>query len=224
MGRGKIIVIEGASDGVGKQTQCEKLQKYLEKNVGDVVKHGFPSYGTYQGKGVEEYLSGAYGEIKELSPYFINGLYAMDRAITWNIKLKDVYNSGGIIVLDRYTTSSLIYQSVFIEDEEEKKRFIDYVCDFEYEKLGIGKPDKVIFLCPSFEVATKLRLARKGKEGISNDLHERDMAFMKKVYDNAVFVAKYLGWDFVMCDDGTNMRSIDDIHEEIINKVSKLSN
>ena len=77
-------------------------------------------------------------------------------------------------------------------------------------------------MCPSFEVATKIRLARKGKEGISNDLHERDMEFMKKVYDNAVFVAKYLNWDFVVCDDGLNMREIDDIHKEIVDKVNSL--
>ena len=216
MNKGRIIVVEGASDGVGKQTQCEMLKSKLESQGVRVIKHGFPSYGTYQGKGVEEYLSGSYGDIKNLSPYFINGLYAMDRAITWNINLKKEYDAGGTVILDRYTTSSLIYQSVFIEDEEEKKKFIDYVCDFEYKKLGIGEPDKIIFLCPSFDVATKLRLKRKGKEGISNDLHERDLEFLKKVYDNAVFVAKYLGWDIVECDDGNEMKSREEIHSQII--------
>ena len=63
-------------------------------------------------------------------------------------------------MLDRYTTSSLIYQSALIDNIEEKKKFIDYVCDFEYNKLGIVKPDVVIFLYASFDLVTKIREKR----------------------------------------------------------------
>ena len=219
MKKGKIIVVEGACDGVGKTTQYELLEKALVARGEDVVKHHFPSYGVYQGAGVEEYLSGGFGDIKNLSPYFINCLYANDRAVTWYKKLKREYEQGKTILLDRYTTSSLIYQAALMENVEEKMDFIDFVCDFEYGKLGIGKPDKVIFLCAPFELVTKMRNAREENDGVNNDLHEKDLLFMKRVYDNAVFLADYLKWDIVKCDKDDGMRSIGDIHRDICEKV-----
>lgn len=219
VGKGKIIVVEGACDGIGKSTQYKLLEEYLINNGEKVVKHHFPSYDTYQGKGVEEYLSGKYGKPSELSPYFVNSLYANDRVITWNIELKKAYDEGKTILLDRYTTSSLIYQASVIENEEERKRFVDYVCDFEYEKLGIGRPDKVIFLTAPFDLVTEMRNSRKQNDGIAEDLHERDLSFMRKVYDNAVFLAEYLGWDIIECDENDKMKSIERIHKEICDKI-----
>lgn len=220
MKKGRIIVVEGACDGIGKSTQYALLEKTLIDSGAKVVKHHFPSYGTYQGVSVEKYLSGEFGKPEDLSPYFINGLYANDRAITWYSELKQDYEDGKTILLDRYTTSSLIYQAALIEDIEERKKFIDYVCDFEYEKLGIGKPDKVIFLCAPFDLVTTMRNSRKQNEGVSNDVHERNLPFMKKVYDNAVFLAEYLNWDIIKCNRGNQMKSIDDIHQNIVDLLS----
>lgn len=219
---GKLIVIEGASDGIGKTTQIEKLKAHLEADGAKISSHHFPTYYSYQGKGVEKYLAGEYGTPEELSPFFINNLYAYDRAITWRIKLKDLYRKGRTILLDRYTTSSLIYQSALIEGKENKKNFLDFVIDFEYNKLGIQQPDVVIFLYAPFELVTKMRKARVENDGVANDIHERDLDYLKKVYDNAIFVAKYLGWAMINCatKDGKKMRSIDSIHKEIYEKVT----
>lgn len=217
MKKGKLIVIEGASDGIGKTTQYNLLKEKLISEDSHITSHHFPSYDTYQGKPVEEYLKGNFGSPKDLSPYFINSLYAIDRAITWYDSLKESFEKGDIILLDRYTTSSLIYQSALIEDEEEKKKFIDYVTDFEYEKLGIKKPDSVIFLSAPFEVVNEMRRKRKLEKGeaVEGDIHENNLEFLKKVYDSAIFVAKYLNWDIIDCSDGNKMKSPEDIHEEI---------
>ncbi len=219
MNKGKIIVIEGSCDGIGKSTQLKLLKEHLIKDGYEVVNHHFPSYHTYQGVPVEKYLQGEYGNVSELSPYFINSLYAIDRAITWKTELEPLYNAGKVILLDRYTTSSLIYQSSLIEDIEERKSFIDYVIDFEYNKLGIKKPDKVIFLTAPFEFVQNIRNARENNDGIQNDIHERDITFLKKVYDNALFVANYLSFDIVECSTNSKMDSPTDIH----NKVYQLS-
>ena len=88
-----------------------------------------------------------------------------------------------------------------------------------YNKLGIKKPDCVIFLTAPFDLVNSLRKGREENEGIVNDIHERDIDFMKKVYDNAIFVANYLSWNIVYCDKYDTMRSIDDIHNEIYNIV-----
>lgn len=215
MEKGKLIVIEGACDGIGKTTQFNLLCERLKEDGLEVDNHHFPSYGTYQGAAVERYLKGDYGHPSELSPYFVNSLYATDRGITWQIKLKELYDKGHVILLDRYTTSSLIYQAALIEDMEEKKSFVDYVIDFEYEKLGVKEPDNVIFLYAPFDLVTNMRNLRKDNGGVENDIHERDLDFMKKVYDNAMFIADYLSWDKIDCSKQGRMKSIEEIHNEI---------
>lgn len=212
---GKIIVIEGACDGMGKSTQFDLLKERLVSDGKEVVNHHFPSYGTFHGELVERYLKGELGEPANLSPYFINSLYAVDRAIAWNLHLREQWQQGKVILLDRYTTSSLIYQSALITDIEEKKAFIDYVCEFEYEKMGIGKPDDVIFLHAPFDLVTEMRNARKVNDGVANDIHERNIEFMKQVYESAMFVADYLGWSKVQCNDNDRMKSIEEIHGDV---------
>ena len=219
MNQGKIIVIEGACDGIGKTTQYELLHNRLIQEGYNVTTHHFPSYNTYQVKPVEEYLSGKYGKPSDLSPYFVSNLYANDRAVTWHTALEKAFNRGDILLFDRYTTSNLIYQSALIDDIEEKKKFIDYISDLEYNKLGIRKPDKVIFLTAPFDIVTNLRKQRPDNEGIINDVYERDSEFMKKIYDNALFVADYLSWEKVECSDNGKMKDINNIHEKIYNLV-----
>ena len=221
MDKEKLIVIEGACDGIGKSTQYKELCDHLIRDGKDVASHHFPSYGTIQGGPVEMYLGGQLGETKDLSPYLITSLYAIDRAITWNNILKPLHEQGKTIVLDRYTTSSLFYQSALIEDLQKKKDFINYVLDYEYNKLGIKEPDSVIFLHAPFDLVTKMREARTNNEGIQNDIHEANIEFMKKVYENGMFLADYLSWDMVQCNDGDSLRSIEDIHEEVYRRVRK---
>ncbi len=221
MAKGKVFVVEGACDGIGKTTQFTLLKDHLMVEGKRVVTHHFPSYDTYQGKAVEMYLQGAYGKIKDLSPYFINTLYATDRAITWHTELKQSFLEGQTILFDRYTTSSLIYQSALIEDLSRRKAFIDYIVDFEYDKLELPQPDKVIFLTASFDLITNIRKARRENAGVSNDIHEKDLDFMRRVYDNAMFIADYLNWDQVQCDQAHHMKSIANIHDEIYQLVKK---
>ena len=221
MNKGTLIVFEGSSDGIGKSTQIKLLWDRLEKEGNVVVNHHFPTYGTYHGAPVEEYLRGNLGSINDLPPYFINSLYAVDRACAWHTKLKPMYDDGKILLMDRYTTSSLIYQSAKIKDIEEKKKFLDYVTDFEYNKLGIQRPDVVVFLTAPFEMISEMRKNRVDNEGITNDLHERDLEYLKEVYDNSMFVAEYLGWDIIYNNIGMELRSKEDIHNDVYNLVRK---
>lgn len=125
MQKGKLIVFEGACDGIGKSTQIELLRNKLEKEGHTVVSHHFPTYGTYHAQAVEQYLAGNLGSISDLSPYFVNSLYAIDRACAWHTKLKPLYEEGKMLLFDRYTTSSLIYQAAKIYDIKTISRFCE---------------------------------------------------------------------------------------------------
>lgn len=220
--KGKVIVLEGACDGIGKSTQYQKLYDRLIEEGYEVVRHHFPTYGTQQGGGVERYLKGDFGSPEDLSPYFINNLFAYDRAITWKTELEKEYEKGKIILLDRYTPSSLIYQTANIKDIEERKQIIKFLADLEYNKLGIKEPDLVLFLTMPFELATEMRINRKENDGIINDIHEANLAFMKKVYDNSQIVADELNFYKVYCNIDNKIKTIDDIHEEVYQKTIKV--
>lgn len=222
MEKGKLIVLEGCGDGIGKSTQLKLLKDKLLTDGCDICSHHFPSYGTYQAAPVEKYLLGNYGSTENLSPYFINTLYAVDRAITWIDKLKEEYDKGKIILLDRYTTSSLIYQAALIKDENERKKFIDYVIDFEYNKLGIQIPDKTLFLMAPWDLLTDLRTKRETNAGILNDIHESNLDYMKKVYDNSIFISRYLDWDTIECSSDGKMRPREEISNQIYTLVKKI--
>lgn len=217
--KGILIVMEGACDGIGKSTQFKLLYDKLIDLGYEVVSHHFPSYNTFHGAPVEKYLSGEFGKINELSPYFINSLYANDRACCWHLKLKKEYDAGKIILLDRYTTSSILYQSSVIEDKKSRYDFIDYVSDYEYHKLGIPEPNMVIFLEAPFDLVSELRKNRTNYEGNANDIHEKNLTFMKKVYDNSIEIANYLDWDKIICNNHDKMKPIEEIHEKVLKKV-----
>lgn len=221
--KGKLIVFEG-SDGSGKTTQCALLKEYYTKNGKKVFTHHFPTYGTYHGALVEHYLKGEFGLPDECSSYFVNSLYAVDRAIVWKTKLKEYYNQGQMLLLDRYTTSSLLYQSVQFRDLEEKKRFLDFVVDFEYNKLGIKEPDRVLFFRLPWEISEKAIIAREQETGVQRDIHELDTSYLRKVHENSEFVADYLSWDIIECSRNGEQLSIDEIHEKVLTMLPKNKN
>jgi dTMP kinase len=216
----KLIVIEGACDGIGKTTQFNLLKEKLEQSGYKVKTHHFPTYNTYQGEGVTEYLSGKFGNPSEVNPYFAHNLYAVDRAVTWAKEMQNL-DENEVILLDRYTTSSIIYQTALLK-EPEKTKFIDFINDYEFNILKIQKPDIVIYLHADFDVVTNLRNSRTENDGIKNDIHESNLDFMKKVYQNSEYASEYLRWKKIECSDDKNMKSIDEIHNEIWNEIQNI--
>lgn len=221
MNKGMLVVIEGACDGIGKTTQFNMLIDKLKKDGIKIYTHHFPSYGTVQGARVEKFLKGEYGNPGDLSPYFVNELYAYDRFYTWENELKKYYDDGYLILLDRYTTSSIIYQSVFIKDKDEKNKFIDYVIKYEYEENKIKKPDLVIFLKAPYDLVRKLKNNRIDNEGIVNDVYEKDDILMEDIYNNAIYISNYLNWNIVDCSDDDTFKDKDTISEEVYRLVKR---
>ena len=214
---GKLIVIEGVSDGVGKTTQIKELYNRLIKDGEDVVFHHFPSYGSVGASLVEEYLKGNLGKREGIGPYAISSFYAVDRFYAYHNELKEALEDGKIVLLDRYTTSNLIYQGSLF-DSKEKDEFLDYITDYEYNRLGLKKPDLVIFLKLDKDFANTLRKNRD-YDGVEGDINEKDNVFLDKVYDNSLYVADKYNFKIIECSKEGKLRSIDEISSEIYDVV-----
>ena len=94
------------------------------------------------------------------------------------MKWKKAYEVGDIILADRYTTSNMVHQAVKLTDREERESFLDWLWDFEFNKLGLPVPDKVVFLDMNPEVADQLIAARAAAQAQERDIHERDKEYL----------------------------------------------
>ena len=220
---GKLFVIDG-TDGSGKQTQLQKLKERLEKENIDYREVSFPNYDSKTSALVKMYLSGEFGKnAKEISPYIASTFYAADRYATFQTEYKEYYENGGIILADRYTTSSMIHQAGKIKDKEEREKFLKWLWDFEFNLYGLPIPTEVFFLNMPVEKSLELIANRENKftHETKKDIHESDKNHLLDAYSAACDVAKDYNWHEVICVKDDKIRTIEDIHEEIYNVVKE---
>lgn len=220
---GKLFVIDG-TDGSGKQTQFEKLQERLDKEHISYKTVSFPNYNSPSSSLVKMYLSGEFGEnAKEVSPYIASTFYAADRYATFKKDYEDYYNQGGIILADRYTTANMVHQAGKIKDKQERQKFLDWLWDFEFHLYGLPVPTKAFFLNMPPDYALRLIQDRENKftHDTKKDIHERDRSHIVDSYEAACEVAVTYQWYEVQCVKQDQIRSIEDIHEEIYQEIKK---
>jgi dTMP kinase len=214
---GKIFVIDG-TDGSGKQTQFEMLKERLSKDGVDYRTVSFPNYDSPSSSLVKMYLSGEFGEnAKDVSPYIASTFYAADRYATFQKGFKEYYDNGGIILADRYTTANMVHQAGKITDEKEREKFLNWLFDFEFNLFGLPVPSKVFFLNMPPEKAQELMKNRENKftHEAKKDIHERDAKHLEDAYNAACSLVDKYGWHEVKCTIGDEIRTREDIHEEI---------
>jgi len=209
-----LIVIEGL-DGSGKGTQTKLLYEKLSEKY--KVSHiSFPDYNCDSSALVKMYLSGQFGKNPEdVNAYAASSFYAVDRFASYKKFWKDDYESGTLILADRYATSNMIYQTVKLP-EDEREEFIRWVEEFEYSKLMLPKPDLVIYLDMLPEISQKLLSNRYGGDNSKKDIHESDVAFLKNCRESALYAASLCSWKIIKCYEGENPLSIEEIHEKVI--------
>ena len=220
---GKLFVIDG-TDGSGKQTQFQKLQESLTKDGIDYKVVSFPNYDSPSSSLVKMYLSGEFGEnAKEISPYIASTFYAADRYATFQKGYKKYYEDGGIILADRYTTANMVHQAGKIKDEEEREKFLNWLWDFEFNLYGLPVPSEVFFLNMLVEKSIELMKDRENKftHQDKKDIHERDINHLKDAYEAACDVSKKYNWYEIKCVKNNEIRTIEDIHQEIYKEVKK---
>lgn len=219
---GKLIVIEGV-DSSGKETQTKKLYERLKYEGNNVIKVEYPNYNSKSSTLVKMYLNGEFGNKPEdVNSFAASTFYAVDRYASFVKEWKEFYENGGVIIADRYTTSNMLHQAYKIDNINEREKFIDWIWDLEFKKMGLPIPDEVIFLNMPPEVSRKLMKNRLNKitGETKKDIHESDDEHINKAYNDACWVANKYNWNEVKCSENNEPRKIDDIHEEIFNIVN----
>ena len=220
---GKLFVIDG-TDGSGKQTQFDLLKKRLDEEKIDYRTVSFPNYESPSSSLVKMYLSGEFGEnAKDVSPYIASTFYAADRYATFQKEYKEYYKNGGIILADRYTTANMVHQAGKIDDEKEREKFLNWLFDLEFNLYGLPVPNKVFFLNMPPEKVKELIKNRENKFTHNNkkDIHERDEKHLQDAYNAACSLVEKYNWNEIKCVRNNEIRTREDIHNEIFNIVQK---
>ena len=228
---GKLIVVEG-TDCSGKETQTNMLMEKLISDGYSVAKLSFPMYDTPTGKIIGACLLGKPHMCDELlkddHSFFPEGggnidalaaidLYAADRR--YNLpRVMDALENNDVLILDRYVPSNMAHRGGLINDKLERKYMYDIIDKKEYEINGMPRPDKTILLYMPYEQACILKQNRKEKpdETETNEeyLRRGEMAYLE--------LAQLYKYDVINCTDNDNIRTIDDINEDVYQNVKKI--
>lgn len=217
---GKLIVLEGI-DGSGKSTQFKKLCERLEKEGVSFTRLTFPRYTQPSSALIRMYLGGEFGDDPEaVNPYAASTFYAVDRYASFLQDWRAAYENGGLVVSDRYTTSNAIHQASKLPAEK-RADFFKWLYDFEFDLMGLPKPDAVIYTDVDVDTAVRQMRAREAQNSTKGDIHETDDAYLEKCCTCGRQAADYYGWKKIACVQGGEMRSIESIHEEIYGLVTE---
>lgn len=184
---------------------------------------------------VDEYLHSQINIVG--NPRAVSHIYTQDRLLTWYMdgymeegveclrsrviemcKNTGPTNNIPILLIDRYTQSSEIYQGVDMLDEEQDK-FCDWLEDYEYNILGLPKPDRVIYLDAPTEWVIKTVNERAKLIGFKKDIHEVDNDFLADVCVAGRKLSVYRDWDVYYTSDGKKWNDIIKITEDAYNAI-----
>ena len=221
MSKGKLIVFEG-TDGSGKATQSKLLLERLQREGFDCRPLTFPRYGKPSAAPLEEYLHGAYGSHPEaVNAYAASTFFAVDRYASYQQDWGKYYESGGILVADRYTTSNAVHQASKLP-EGERQAFLKWLFDFEYRLLQLPEPTLVFYLDVPTEITEKMMRCREAQTNTTADIHEQDDGYLRACRRAAQKTAEECAWHCIDYSQNGEMRNAGDIHEEIYRCVREL--
>ena len=215
---GKLIVIEG-TDGSGKSTQFRLLTQRLENEHIAFQKIVFPQYAEPSSALIRMYLGGEFGtKPSDVNAYAASSFYAVDRYASYKKVWGQWYEQGGLVVSDRYTTSNAVHQASK-EPDGKREDFLKWLYEFEYDHLGLPRPDLTLYLDVPTDFTEQLLRHREQDTHTSADIHERDTQYLAACRRSGRAAAEYYGWNIISCVKNGKMRSMEDIHEEIYRHV-----
>lgn len=214
MEKGKLIVLEGI-DGSGKSANYKRICQHLEADGIEYNHIVFPRYDNDSSALIRMYLGGQFGSNPaDVNAYTASTFYAVDRFAAYRTDWGSVYNSGGFILSDRYTTSNAVHQGAKLPDAE-LEDFFKWLYDLEYVKMGLPKPDLVIYLDVDIETSLARMKRRQAKTNTHADIHEKDIRYLENCLRVADKAADYYGWTRIPFKTNGVERTLEEKHEEI---------
>ncbi len=224
MAHGTLIVLDGI-DGSGKATQARRLVERLRRERIYTVTLDFPRYQhNFFGALIGECLRGEHGDFVGVDPHIASVLYAADRLETRPL-LREWLDEGAVVVLDRYVSANQIHQGGKIQNEQERVRFLEWLDRLEHGVFCLPRPDLTLFLDMPTDLALTLlsskRLSEK-KQYLKGgrDVAESNRTYLQQSRESAHWIgAQQPAWKVVSCASGKEVRSVDDIHQEVYTHV-----
>ena len=214
MKKGKLIVLEGI-DGSGKSAQFRRLCARLENDGIDYNHIVFPRYDQESSALIRMYLGGEFGtKPDDVNAYTASTFFAVDRFASYKKDWGSTYENGGLFLSDRYTTSNAVHQGSKLTDEE-LPDFFQWLSDLEYNKMGLPKPDLVIYLDVDIETSLARMRRREEKNHTHADIHEKDIESLRRCLHTADRAAEYYGWTRIPFQKNGKERDVDEKNAEI---------
>lgn len=193
-----FIVIEGI-DGAGCETQGQLVMQKLQEQGKNPSFIKFPHYDTPVGKMIKDFL------------YLNQKMKAHEQFLLYTLQFifdEDVIRQkiqAGSLVVDRYFTTTLCYQTLEGFDE---KTALQYADDF-----GIIKPDMVFFL----DVKPETAIQWKQGEQKEKNFREKDIKFIKRTYEKYLDLVNRQVWTKWIRINGE--QSKEKVCEEVIKNI-----
>ena len=220
MAQGKLIVLEGI-DGSGKSSQYRRLCARLEKEKIEYNHIFFPRYDKESSALIRMYLAGEFGDKpSDVNAYAASTFYAVDRYAAYRTDWGKIYENGGLIISDRYTTSNAVHQGSKLSDDE-LPEFFSWLSDLEYVKMGLPRPDLVIYLDVDIETSLSRMKRRQDNSNTKADIHEKDIEYLKRCLNTADKAADYYGWKRIAFKKDGIERELAEKNDEIFDIVMK---
>jgi len=196
---GYLIAFDGI-DASGKTTQAKILEKKLRESGKEILYLTFPVYESESSSLVKLYLNGNLGKNPaDVNAYAASSFFAADRYISYINGWKEFYEKeNSIILANRYTTANAVHQLAKLKETEWDK-FLDWLYDYEFEKLRIPKPDLTVLFDMHYDVSIKLIEKRAQETQVKKDIHETNFEYIRQSYDAGKYAANYLGWERIIC-------------------------
>lgn len=216
---GLLIAIEGI-DGSGKGTQATRLHAHLNANGCKAALLSFPRYqDTRFGQKIGDFLNGHFGDLETVHPLLVSLMFAGDRFESREL-IEQSLASNDVVICDRYVASNIAHQGAKSLPAE-RQALIEWIEHLEFSIYKLPRPALNLFLDVPVKIAQQL-IAAKAKRNYTEkaaDLQEEDGAYLQKVRDVYLQLAQTPGWQRIECTSQDQVKSLDEIADEIIRRV-----
>lgn len=165
---------------------------------------------------VRMYLSGQFGSSPDdVNAYAAATFFSVDRYASYMRVWKKFYEQPDAVTISTlYTTSNAVHQLAKLQ-REEWDGYLTWLYDFEFNKLGVPRPDLVIYLEMKPEISFELVRQRAQATGRTLDIHETSLEYFQRCNKAALYAADKLGWKRICCYEGKNPLPEDEIESRI---------